>query len=127
MSKLIDELNKPCAKQTTLAILEDKNGNVIRVGTNFCFLPHKECPRKGMKSGEGYDKCLGVCKQFFHAEENVCLEHKDINRLKNATLYLIGHNYCCDRCIKVMKKAGVKKVVILGGLLNYKNFKELEI
>jgi len=31
---------------------------------------------------------------------------------EGAILYLIGHYYCCDNCKEIMKKFGIKKVVI---------------
>ena len=97
-----------CAKQTTIAIV--KKGNKFVVGTNWCAAPQGECPRKDMPTGVGYELCKDVCKQHAHAEVDACEKAGTLAR--EATLYLIGHYYCCDDCKKVMKEAGIKKIII---------------
>ena len=34
------------------------------------------------------------------------------NGCKDATLYLIGHTYCCKDCMKKIKQSEIKKVII---------------
>jgi len=97
-----------CAKQTTIAIIT--NGNKFWVGTNECKNPQDKCPRKGMKTGEGYELCKQICKQEFHAEVNACM--KAGIGAKGATLYLIGHYYCCEGCKRVMDEFGIAEVII---------------
>ena len=63
-----------------------------------------------MKSGEGYELCKDVCWQPNHAEVNACIDAGAL--AKGGTLYLIGHTYCCDACKKIIKEAGIKKIVI---------------
>jgi len=97
-----------CAKLTTIAIIT--KGNQFWIGTNWCANPQKTCPRKGLKTGEGYELCKDVCQQANHAEVDACMNAED--NARGATLYLIGHYYCCDNCKKIMKQFGIKNVVI---------------
>ena len=103
------EMKGPCAKQTTIAIIV--NGNRFWVGFNWCENPQTECPRKGMKTGEGYELCKEICKQKSHAEIDAC--YKAGKEAKGGTLYLIGHYYACDDCIKTMKTFGIKQYVVV--------------
>ena len=99
-----------CAKQTTIAIIV--NDGKFWVGTNSCRSPQDECPRDGMPTGVGYDKCREVCRQYNHAEVNAC--HLAGKGARGGTLYLIGHTYCCDSCQSVMNGSGIKNVIIVG-------------
>jgi deoxycytidylate deaminase len=98
-----------CAKQMTLAIIENKGQ--YWVGTNWCQRPQKKCPRGDMPSGIGYELCKTVCWQTGHAEENALQEAKKDAR--GATLYLFGHTRICDNCQKLIDAAGIKKTVII--------------
>jgi deoxycytidylate deaminase len=98
----------PCAKLTVIAIIE--NYGRYWIGTNFCRKPQKKCPRRSLTSGSGYNLCKTYCGQPYHAEEDACIQAGAL--AKGATLYLIGHIYCCDNCKKVVKEYGIKKVVI---------------
>jgi deoxycytidylate deaminase len=100
---------KQCKKQTTVAVIM-KEQQFISIGFNEINADISECPRKGMKTGEGYELCKSVCKQNNHAEVNACLNAGE--QAKGATLYLIGHTYCCDNCKKVMEEHGIVNVVI---------------
>lgn len=100
-----------CKKQTTLAVIVAVNGKIY-TGTNHCENQQSECPRNGIKTGEGYELCRDICKQTNHAEVNACiLAGEDA---KGATLYLFGHTYCCDNCKRVMKEYGISNTVIIG-------------
>ena len=49
-----------CLKQTTIAVIM-KDGKFIDIGNNS--IRNKEikvCPREGMKTGEGYEKCKDI-------------------------------------------------------------------
>lgn len=98
---------RQCKKQTVVAIIM-KDGQLISIGTNEINADIVECPRKGMKTGEGYELCKTICKQKYHAEVDACLKAGD--RANGAILYLIGHTYCCDNCNEIMKNHGIKKV-----------------
>jgi deoxycytidylate deaminase len=102
---------KECLKQTTIAIIY-KDGKVQGVGSNLIRNDHiEECPRKNSKTGKDYDKCRYVCHQIGHAEE-VVIDNAEEYSCIGATLYLIGHTYCCKDCIKKIKQAKIKKVII---------------
>jgi deoxycytidylate deaminase len=100
---------KQCKKQTTLAVIM-KDGKLISIGTNEIHEDIKECPRIGMKTGDGYELCKSICKQKSHAEVDACLKAGD--NANGGTLYLIGHTYFCDNCKEVMDKFGIKEVII---------------
>lgn len=95
-----------CAKQTTIAIIT--NGNRAFIGTNWVNNPQEECPRKDMPSGQGYEMCREICVQHAHAEVDACEQAGEY--AKGATLYLIGHTYCCANCLQIMKKYKIKEV-----------------
>jgi deoxycytidylate deaminase len=87
-----------------------KDGQLISIGTNEIHKDITECPRKDMKTGEGYELCKSVCKQNHHAEVDACLKAGD--QANGAILYLIGHTYCCNDCTEVMERYGIKEVII---------------
>jgi len=98
-----------CVKQTTVAIIVDLENN-FHLGYNSCATPQLLCPRGDMPTGEGYHLCIEVCHQTGHAEVNACKQAGP--HCTYASLYLFGHTYCCDDCIKVMKEYGVSDVLI---------------
>jgi deoxycytidylate deaminase len=99
-----------CLKQSTVAVIM-KDGILVSIGTNEIHNNQlTECPRAGMKSGRGYELCKNVCKQGHHAEVDACLKAGE--EAKGATLYLIGHTYCCDDCKRVMGEHGIIDSVI---------------
>lgn len=97
-----------CAKQEVTAYILTLNSKLI-CGSNWCANPQIECPRKDLPSGQGYELCKDICKQKNHAEVDACINAGD--EAIDGTLYLIGHTYCCENCIKIMKKYKIKKVV----------------
>ena len=99
-----------CAKQIVIAII--KNGNNFILGSNRCENPQKECPRKDMKTGEGYDLCESVCKQENHAEIDVCLT-AGVDKAKGGDMYILGHYYSCDHCKEIMEIYGIKNVYFI--------------
>jgi len=99
-----------CAKQVVIAVLIAEDGEKF-IGTNSCNTPQQECPRKAMASGEGYRLCRDICNQKSHAE--VSALDKAGYKSFGATIFLYGHNYCCDNCISKMKEAGIKEVIII--------------
>lgn len=100
---------KQCKKQTVVAVIM-KDNKLISTGTNEIHADVENCPRIGMKAGDGYELCKTVCKQKYHAEEEACIRAG--KNAKGSTLHLIGHTYCYDNCLKVMKIHGVKQVKI---------------
>lgn len=107
MTKLkVDE--RLCAKQTTITVIE--NRGKYWIGSNWCNNPQKECPRKDLPTGIGYEKCIDVCQQRNHAEVDVCLKAGE--EASGGVLYLLGHIYFCDDCKKMMMVYGIEKGVI---------------
>jgi deoxycytidylate deaminase len=106
----MDKDMRQCKKQTTIAIIM-KDGEFISIGTNEIHSDIKECPRVGMKTGEGYELCKSICNQKHHAEVDACLKAGD--KAIGSTLILIGHSYCCENCKKVMREHGVTNIKII--------------
>jgi len=104
------DLNKfRCAKQTTVAIIE--NNGEYWLGTNSCWRPQQKCPRGKMPSGVGYELCETRCKQMGHAEINAIKASE--GRARDGTMYLLGHTYICKACQEAMNHAGIKKSIIV--------------
>lgn len=81
-----------------------KDGEIISVGTN----EHQEpCKREGYPTGEGYELCEW-CQYTNHAEYNA-VRHSDV---KGGHLYLFGHTYACEPCLKECQLQGIKEVTI---------------
>ncbi len=99
----------PCAKQTVTATVVALDGRQFQA-TNHCMSPKPTCAREGMKTGEGYDLCVSVCRQPAHAEINaIRLAGEDA---RGGSLYLEGHTYACDDCRMAAAKAGISLVFI---------------
>ena len=105
-----------CVKQTTTAIIV--NGDKVFIGSNHCGNAQQKCPReeRGFVTGEGYHLCKEICQQEAHAEVDAC--QKAGEYAKGATLFLLGHYYCCEHCIKVMEEYGIAQVKIVKGYEN---------
>ena len=125
---------QPCLKQSVEAIIF-KGGILYAMGRNDILNDEvKECPRKDMPSGVGYDLCEKICKQLAHAEAEACRNYRNRCTLEGidfygATLFLFGHTYACDKCIEIMKRSGIIKLVIVDtkeeiNLENLENIKE---
>lgn len=102
---------KPCPKRSVYALVVTADGqhycgaNWI---TNECVTV---CPRV---EGDLYEKCKSVCLQPFHAETSAmdhCIDAG--NTTIGATVYVVGHDYCCDGCIAAMTANGVSKAVVI--------------
>lgn len=106
----------PCIKQSVYAMLVTVSG-VEFFGANWmtngsvtvCPRVEQNCP-----SGQGYHLCSEVCNQEFHAE--VAAIDACINAGYNpagATVYVVGHTYCCDNCIAAMVDNGVARAFVI--------------
>ncbi len=106
---------KPCIKQTVKALIVSTDNQMV-YGSNAINNDVIECPRviEGCVTGEGYHLCKSVCNQNEHAEVTAIQNAKAQNiDIKGATLYLVGHTYCCDNCKSSMKAAGIIKAVCI--------------
>jgi len=111
----VQKLNsgEACLKQPVYAMLVTIDGKEY-FGSNEMKACVTICPREelNLPSGEGYHHCKETCKQDYHGEhEAVKRATTDNAKTKDSVMYLVGHHYCCDNCMSVMKKAGVKKVI----------------
>jgi len=97
-----------CAQRDVIAII--KNGSKCWVGSNWCNNPQEVCPRGPQDNGD-YRLCDSLCRINAHAEVDAC--RKAGEQAKGATLYLIGHDHCCENCKKVMDEFEIKRVVIV--------------
>lgn len=102
-------MNGPCVKQTVTATIIATDGQRF-IGTNHCESAQEVCPRAGLPTGVGYEMCRDICRQPAHAEVNaIAAAGKHCN---GTTLYLEGHTYACDPCLKACERAGIVNVVI---------------
>lgn len=115
INKVVNRLeNKPaivvrvnprkCAKRCVIAIIE-KDGKYYS-GSNWCRNPQKKCLRL---PDEDYSKCKTICEQDEHAELDAIKNAK--GDTKGGIMYLIGHDHCCDNCLKAVRKAGIETVI----------------
>jgi len=93
-----------CVKQTTMAVLIDVRGKAY-FGFNECASPQSSCPRGHSPTGVGYDLCKEVCKQESHAE--IAAVRAAGPSAHGGVLYLYGHTYVCQNCLRTMMNAGV--------------------
>ena len=102
-----------CFKQQTGAIIT-LNNQTISTGSNIGELK-TWCEREklGCKTGEGYEHCKTICKQFHHAERTAI--HNALSAgidLQGASLYLSGHWWMCIPCWKWIIDSGITSVFL---------------
>lgn len=101
----------PCLKSAVYVLLVTVDGQKFYGMNHITTVGLIECPRKDFPTGQGYELCKSVCKQQAHAEVNVIhnalLAHVDV---RDATMYLTGHYYCCEDCCRFMYDNGVKSI-----------------
>lgn len=98
---------RKCAQRDVIAIIE--NNGRFWVGSNWCNKPQEVCPRGSNDDGV-YDKCWSICEQDNHAEVDAL--KKASKNAFGATLYLIGHDHCCQCCKDKMAEYGIANIVI---------------
>lgn len=96
----------PCAKLVVRCTIVGYWGARF-VGENSCANPQTTCPRL---PGEGYDKCVNICRQNGHAEEVALRAAGDI--AVGARAYIEGHTHVCRNCQEVLTAAGVSSFTI---------------
>lgn len=90
-----------CAKQRVECVIVGVDGQRWH-GANDCAAPQPACPRE---PGEGYAKCVEVCRQDGHAEIMALRQAGEAAR--GGTAYVSGHVYVCDGCQSALRAAGV--------------------
>lgn len=95
-----------CAKKIVTATLVTASGEVFR-DTNYCFAPQVTCPRL---PGEGYEKCISVCRQPAHAEVNAI---RQAGFAAHGSIIIVdGIDRICDDCRQRAAAAGVAKMYL---------------
>ena len=107
---------RPCIKQSVYAMLVTAEGKEY-FGANWMSEgDFSVCPRvtAGSKSGEDYHFCKDICNQLFHAERSAMFACENAgDSTIGATVYVVGHTYCCQYCIAAMMHAFVKKAFVV--------------
>lgn len=109
-----------CLKQSVYAIIINEKKEII-VGSNNINNKVLECPRvtNNSKTGEDYHFCKEICNQNNHAEVDAIKKGIESNyNFNDAILYLVGHTYCCENCLKEIDKVNIKNIVIIGNSNN---------
>lgn len=102
----------PCVKQMVKVVIVSEP---LIYGTNNIQEGITNCPRieKGSLSGEDYNLCVEVCKQSDHAEVSAIKEAARLGvDIKGAEMNLIGHTYCCEKCLDSCRLAGISNINI---------------
>ena len=100
---------KHCLKQVVKASIYNYNHELLLVAYNYIENDSvTECPRKDMKTGEGYELCASICNQKGHAEIQAVNKANQLGiDLLDCYLVLEGHTYICDTCIDYMELYGL--------------------
>ncbi len=68
---------------------------------NYWYRVHNNIP-----SGTRYETCRSI-----HAEQNAMIQ-AGLERCKNSTMYIYGHEFICILCKRFILQAGIKNVVL---------------
>jgi dCMP deaminase len=112
------------------SVIIDKEGKVVSLGYNGCtskfglcfdkddtHIPHSREERKLVLKGNYYPlikKHSFITNKYpfmIHAEQNALLTASDMNRLKDATIYVT--HYPCPACADMIAQVGIKNVKLL--------------
>ena len=106
-------MNKyPCLKQVVTVRLETLHGYIVYGNNNISNGMIDECPRKDMKTGEGYYLCKNICGQGSHAEVDAINKAKSLGlELTGARMFLKGHTYFCDSCKELMDENDIIGII----------------
>lgn len=89
-----------CAKKIVKATLTCRDGKVYG-GENTCNNPQVLCPRA---AGEGYMKCLTICKQPMHAEMAALFAAEDGGSEPRGGHMRIAYTRCCEECQRLLDR-----------------------
>ncbi len=103
-----------CLKRPVYVLIVTTNSKRF-YGMNHINVDHlSECPRQNFPTGEGYELCENVCRQFAHAEVNAVADALAVGAdLREAKVYLTGHDYCCESCLNHMWGYGIASAYCL--------------
>lgn len=103
-----------CIRAQVGAVIVDKNKTIKSTGYNgtpskvvscmemgFCYRQENNIP-----SGTRYETCRSI-----HAEQNAIIQ-AGMDKCKDATMYIWGHNFVCILCKRFIVQSGIKNVVL---------------
>lgn len=103
-----------CIRAQVGAVIVDKNNTIKSTGYNgtpskvvscmelgFCYRQANNIP-----SGTRYETCRSI-----HAEQNAIIQ-AGMDKCKDATMYIWGHNFICILCKRFIIQSGIKHVLI---------------
>ena len=103
-----------CIRAQVGAVIVDKNHTIKSTGYNgtpskvvscrelgFCYRQANNIP-----SGTKYETCRSI-----HAEQNAIIQ-AGMDKCKDATMYIWGHNFICILCKRFIVQSGIKNVVL---------------
>lgn len=103
-----------CIRAQVGAVIVDKNNTIKSTGYNgtpskvlscselgFCYRQANNIP-----SGTRYETCRSI-----HAEQNAIIQ-AGMDKCKDATMYIWGHNFICILCKRFIVQAGIKNIVL---------------
>ena len=103
-----------CIRAQVGAVIVDKNNTIKSTGYNgtpskvlscselgFCYRQAHNIP-----SGTRYETCRSI-----HAEQNAIIQ-AGMDKCKDATMYIWGHNFICILCKRFIVQSGIKNIVL---------------
>ncbi len=103
-----------CIRAQVGAVIVDKNNTIKSTGYNgtpskvlscselgFCYRQANNIP-----SGTRYETCRSI-----HAEQNAIIQ-AGMDKCKDATMYIWGHNFICILCKRFIVQSGIKNIVL---------------
>lgn len=103
-----------CIRAQVGAVIVDKNNTIKSTGYNgtpskvvscmelgFCYRKENNIP-----SGTKYETCRSI-----HAEQNAIIQ-AGMDKCKDATMYIWGHNFICILCKRFIVQSGIKNIVL---------------
>jgi dCMP deaminase len=117
ISKVVASRSSCHRNKVGAVIVKDKN--ILSSGYNGAPTHQRNCleirncyrNENGIKSGTQLEMCRASGS---HAESNaICLAAKNGMSVKDATIYIVGHNYICNMCKAMIANSGIKEFVLL--------------
>lgn len=99
-----------CYKQKVGAVICDRLGTVLAIGTNAVKTPQESCPRAELPTGTAYELCKEACGGNLHAEIAALQMLNETDEPYG--VYLYGHWWLCEDCCNALAAAGIKNVYL---------------
>lgn len=103
-----------CIRAQVGAVIVDKNKTIKSTGYNGTPSKVVSCMELGycyreankIESGTRYETCRSI-----HAEQNAIIQ-AGMDKCRDATIYIYGHNFVCILCKRFIVQSGIKNIVI---------------